>query len=160
MGKKKKRKHAANLPAKAPETVAPSQAANLPTQGDATRAGKAALVGLHVGPLPPPAMLADYEKAFPGTAERILRLTETEAEHRRAIDMGNLTINKRLADGQVRATYLGMIGTLLLGAGATAGGVFLIYNGKSIEGLTAMLGVVLPIIVGSIWRRRRGAGAE
>lgn len=30
------------------------------------------------GPLPPPSMLADYEKILPGAAERILSLTERE----------------------------------------------------------------------------------
>ena len=34
------------------------------------------------GPLPPPAMLLQYNQILPGGAERIFRLTEKEQEHR------------------------------------------------------------------------------
>lgn len=34
------------------------------------------------GPLPPPAMLLQYNQVLPGAAERIFRLTEKEQEHR------------------------------------------------------------------------------
>jgi uncharacterized membrane protein len=37
------------------------------------------------GPLLPPATLRQYDEITPGFAERLLRLTETEAEHRRSI---------------------------------------------------------------------------
>ncbi len=35
-----------------------------------------------VGPLPPPAALAQFEQIIPGGAERILRMTEQEHAHR------------------------------------------------------------------------------
>lgn len=34
------------------------------------------------GPIPPPAMLAEFDRVVPGAAERILRLTEQETGHR------------------------------------------------------------------------------
>ena len=37
------------------------------------------------GPLPPPDILAQYEEVVPGSAERILRIAEQEAEQRRAL---------------------------------------------------------------------------
>ena len=33
------------------------------------------------GPLPPPAMFRGYEEVLPGAANRILKLTEDEAQH-------------------------------------------------------------------------------
>ena len=37
------------------------------------------------GPLPPPAVLEGYERVLPGSAERILRMAEQQAEHRRVV---------------------------------------------------------------------------
>ena len=34
------------------------------------------------GPLPPPAMYSEYERALPGSAERILAMAEKEQDHR------------------------------------------------------------------------------
>ena len=38
----------------------------------------------HSGPLPAPRQLSDYEAVLPGLAERIVRLTEAEQQHRHA----------------------------------------------------------------------------
>jgi Predicted membrane protein (DUF2335) len=38
------------------------------------------------GPLPPPALLAEYEQALPGLAERIVAMAENEGNHRRAME--------------------------------------------------------------------------
>lgn len=37
------------------------------------------------GPLPPPDVLEGYERMLPGSAERILRMAEQQAEHRRVV---------------------------------------------------------------------------
>lgn len=37
------------------------------------------------GPLPPPSILAGYDEVHPGLAERIVRLAEDEAAHRRGL---------------------------------------------------------------------------
>jgi uncharacterized membrane protein len=41
------------------------------------------LTAAYSGPLPPPSILQGYETVLPGAAERILRLAEEEASHRR-----------------------------------------------------------------------------
>src|SRR5438270_11158238 len=38
------------------------------------------------GPLPPPEILGQYEKLCPGSSDRIIRLAEEEAIHRRSIE--------------------------------------------------------------------------
>ncbi|MCL2777754.1 MAG: DUF2335 domain-containing protein [Polyangiaceae bacterium] len=38
------------------------------------------------GPIPPPAMLADYGRVDPGLVDRIVKMAEAEAAHRRAMD--------------------------------------------------------------------------
>ena len=39
-------------------------------------------VALTTGPLPPPEQLAQYEQIIPGAADRILRMTENNSDHR------------------------------------------------------------------------------
>lgn len=47
------------------------------------------------GPLPPPKHLAEYERILPGAAERIFRMAEDQATHRRSLEqavvMGDVT---------------------------------------------------------------------
>jgi len=38
------------------------------------------------GPLPPPALLKQYEENFPGAAERIFKMAEKQAEHRQTLE--------------------------------------------------------------------------
>ncbi len=42
-------------------------------------------VALTTGPLPPPEQLAQYEQIIPGAADRILRMTENNSDHRMRI---------------------------------------------------------------------------
>lgn len=42
------------------------------------------------GPLPPPQQLAGYEAVLPGCAERIIRMAEEQAAHRRALETKGL----------------------------------------------------------------------
>ena len=38
------------------------------------------------GPIPPPAALADYDKVFPGCAERLVALAESQSAHRQELE--------------------------------------------------------------------------
>ncbi|MDP9175555.1 MAG: DUF2335 domain-containing protein [Planctomycetota bacterium] len=40
----------------------------------------------HVGPIPSPAALAEYEKALPGLADRVVKMAEDESLHRRELE--------------------------------------------------------------------------
>ena len=41
---------------------------------------------VYSGPLPPASEMAQYEKVYPGAAERIIRMAEKQAEHRQNIE--------------------------------------------------------------------------
>lgn len=47
------------------------------------------------GPLPPPNILAGYEKVVPGAAERIIAMSEKEQQHRHQIDRENTKAENR-----------------------------------------------------------------
>lgn len=71
------------------------------------------------GPLPPPAMLAEYDQALPGCAERIVKMVEAEGEHRRDCERRMVRAGVRLSHiGQAMAfgiamCTLGLAGLLL-----------------------------------------------
>ncbi len=48
-----------------------------------------------VGPLPPPEILSKYEDAFPGSAERIFKMAENQADHRRNMEKESLKLASR-----------------------------------------------------------------
>lgn len=99
----------------------------------------------HSGPLPPPAQLREYDAVLPGLAERIVRLTEREQEHRHQIVDLTVRRSARLRD---RGQLLGMLalvlvlafGGLLIWAGqpATAGAV----------AIALVIGVVSIFVIG------------
>lgn len=47
------------------------------------------------GPIPPPAMLKEYDDAVPGAASRILDLAERQADHRMDLEKKVLTSGRR-----------------------------------------------------------------
>jgi len=95
------------------------------------------------GPMPPPAMLGQYEQILPGFAERTLALAEQNAAHGIEMEEVQVTTAARLAGrGQIFAFVLALISILA--------GVGLIAAGKSAYGLAAILtplGSVLIVFV-------------
>lgn len=65
----------------------------------------------HSGPLPPPNQLIEYDHALPGLAERIVRLTEREQEHRHSSISEALRRTARLKE---RGQIMGMGALVLL----------------------------------------------
>lgn len=64
---------------------------------------------LFSGPIPPPAMFAQYEEALPGAADRIMKLAENEQEIRRR-DNGWILLNDSFRVGGSIIVSLALIG--------------------------------------------------
>lgn len=62
----------------------------------------ATLTTSHTGPLPPPEILARYEQAFPGCAERIIAMAEKQAAHRQQCEL-------RLVDAPIAEARAGRV---------------------------------------------------
>jgi uncharacterized membrane protein len=62
------------------------------------------------GPIPPPSMLEKYNQVIPGSAERILKMAEEQAEHRRVLE-------KTAIRSDVRNSTLGIICALVISLG-------------------------------------------
>lgn len=89
--------------------------------------------------LPPAEELAAYEAIQPGITERFLAAYEKQQEHR-------MVIEKTVITGAVQRTHQGQIFAFLLGVIAICGGLGLLFLGKSIIGLSVLIGAVASLI--------------
>lgn len=63
------------------------------------------------GPIPPPSLFGQYEEVLPGSADRILALTENQQSHRHKCEMEVLNAKKSVARrGQWMGFGLGICG--------------------------------------------------
>lgn len=92
------------------------------------------------GPIPPPSLMAEYEKVLPGSADRIIAMAERQSEHRQSIE-------KTVVENHSTSQILGVIiGGIIALACIVIGGI-LIYNDKNVEGLVTIISP-LAILVG------------
>lgn len=101
------------------------------------------------GPIPPPALLAQYEAICPGSADRIITQFEEQSRHRR-------TLEKRVVWHNIASATLGQITGFVLFVAILAGGVFLIYNDKSVEGIVS----IVTAVGGAGWVLRKAETAR
>ncbi len=74
------------------------------------------------GPLPVPSHLAQYEDILPGAAERIFKMAEDQAEHRRNLE--NKVIDSGIADSKKGLCFgflIGIFGFVVVGYSARLG---------------------------------------
>ncbi len=84
------------------------------------------------GPLPPPAILAQYNEIIENGAERILHMAEKQSAHREEME-------KRVVRGNVLNQTLGTIFAFVIVMTGFACGTWLIYLNKSAAGLGTIL---------------------
>jgi uncharacterized membrane protein len=60
----------------------------------------------HIGPLPSPETLRQYEDLLPGTAERIISMAERQSAHR--IDLESTVVREQLKDSK-RGQFIGLV---------------------------------------------------
>lgn len=80
------------------------------------------------GPLPPPEMLAQYEAVLSGGADRIVKMAEDQSSHRRRLE----------SRGQIFGFSLALVAIL--------GGIGLILDGRSAEGLVPLIGALAGLV--------------
>ena len=93
-------------------------------------------------------MLAQYNTVFPGCAERIVKMAESQSEHRQRLE-------KSVIESNIKAEQRGQIFAFILGAIAIVGGIGLIGLGKDVQGLVAIIGALGSLVGIFIWGRWR-----
>jgi uncharacterized membrane protein len=99
----------------------------------------------HVGPLPDPNTLKNYNDIIPNGADRIMSLTEKQANHR-------MELEKRVVGGQMLQSNLGQIFALIIGLFSLACATYVILEGHewagSIIGVGGLTSLVTAFIKG------------
>lgn len=98
----------------------------------------------YTGPIPPPDLLGHYEQVCPGSADRILKQFEEQSRHRRRME-------NRVNWSNVVSSATGQVMAFVLFAGAIAGGLYLLYHDKRLEGL----GSLVTAVGGAAWVLRK-----
>lgn len=105
----------------------------------------------HVGPLPAPDALRDYNAVLPGAAERIIAMAEKEADHRRQID--TKILDAQIADAvsarvQVkRGQYCGLSACLTVVVSACVVAAMGHEVAGSILGASGLAGIITSFVV-------------
>lgn len=159
MENKKRGRKAATQEATAPVPVRPpidvetlpaeKSGSDAPARQEEMFPGAIALHQSFTGPLPPPKLLSEYDQVLPGLAERIVKMAETEGNHRRSVE-------SRL----VRLSEWGIGSALLIALVLAAGGFTLLWNGKTLEGLTPLVLAVGGLVTVFVTRRNSGPPAD
>jgi uncharacterized membrane protein len=89
---------------------------------------------LRAGPLPPPRDLADYEKALPGSADRILAMAEKEQDRR-------LARADRQIDADIRDSGRGVVYAFILGMTCIIGGIIALIMGATAGAFISLAGL-------------------
>ena len=103
------------------------------------------------GPLPPPAMLHQYEEMLPGTANRIITMAENQSKHR-------LELENSVVAGEITRSQQGMWCGAIVAVLALGGGILLAALDKPIAGGICagvpLLGIVGTFVYGTDQKRR------
>ena len=100
------------------------------------------------GPIPPPAVLADYDHVVPGSADRILAMAESNARHRREIEA-------KVVDSNCRAQSRGQVLAFVLALTTIVAGSLLIYAGHEGKGFAMVVTAAGSLIGAYLWGRAR-----
>ncbi len=103
------------------------------------------------GPLPQPEALERYNLIVPTAAERIIKMAETQHDHRIAIE-------KNVVDSNISNQKLGTILGFIVAMTAILGGIFLAYEGKETSGIatiiTALVGLAGVFVYGKMEQKK------
>ena len=102
---------------------------------------------LFTGPLPHPDHFAEYEKTQAGAADRIIRMAEDEAKHRRRLESLVVESNVKM---EARGQVLGFI----IAMAALIGGTYIMASGESLWGAAVAIAAVTGLSGLFIWTRR------
>jgi uncharacterized membrane protein len=92
------------------------------------------------GPLPPPEILEGYERACPGSAKRIIELTEIQGAHRRLMEQRALEAQLEGMRRQFQEARLGQVLAVAVAVLFLGSGTFIAVQGHPWPG--ALLGIV------------------
>lgn len=101
------------------------------------------------GPIPPPEMLAQYEKIFPGAAKQIVSMAQAQSNHRMAIE-------KKAITSATIDSKIGMIAGLIVALALIGASLKIITTGHTLSGFTVIVGTLAAIVYSFRYEIKRG----
>lgn len=123
-------------------------------------------VEIKSGPLPDPAILAQYDKALPGTAQKIVDVFTKQVDHRIQVEREQMELKRRqmavieqYVSIDSRNSLLGIIMAAILGLSVVGLGAYAIHIGYAVAGsLVSSIGIgsiIGAFIYGTSVNRKR-----
>lgn len=113
------------------------------------------------GPLPPPAILEDYDRIHPGLASEIVAWARDETKHRHAMEQKAISIDEKLAKSHVREILLGQIFGFIIAMAFLGGAIFLALRGYEIAAAAlGSLGIGSIVVAFIAGRKAPAASVE
>src|SRR5579871_4742273 len=109
-----------------------------------------------VGPIPPPDILGQYESSYPGAADRIIRMAEQEAEHRRSVEQSLLRKEIERTRKDFDEARRGQVCALIITLAAILAGAYTAVKGHEIAGSIIGVGGIGSIVTTFLVGRSRG----
>lgn len=136
--------------------MAGSKRKNLPQKSNpqVKHAQMATKVASFRGPLPPPSLLQGYDDIQPGFAERIVRMAEGEADHRRQLEQKALDADIKLSHKDFTERRWGQCLAFTIVLVMAAIGGYLGINGKQVVG-SVFGGPAIIAIVGAFLNKKK-----
>ncbi len=100
------------------------------------------------GPLPHPEILREFEQIVPGSAQLIFVQFEQQSLHRRNMEaqvISSGAFSQRV--GSISASVIGLLGV--------GGGLWLAHEGKSVSGLTSLIGTLAGLVGTFLYQKVR-----
>jgi hypothetical protein len=93
-------------------------------------------------------VLKRFEEILPGSAERIFSQFEEQSAHRRFLEA-------KVISAGVISQHVGSVSGLIIGLLGVGGGIWLTHEGKSTEGLTALLATLAGLVGTFLYKRNQ-----
>ena len=104
------------------------------------------------GPIPSPEVLRQYDAFSPGLADRLVRIAEQEAEHRRKMEADVIALQRSDQMAYRRSEFAGQLFGLSIGLAAIIGAVIMAVHGAQVAasflGTGGVTGLVTAFILG------------
>lgn len=98
------------------------------------------------GPLPPPELLAEYDKIAPGCAEKIIQQFISQGNHR-------MRLEKMVIEGDTKRANWGLAAGFTLGLIGLIGAFVVISLGHSVGGVAALIVALTPLVGSFLFAR-------
>lgn len=108
----------------------------------------AVAVTSYSGPLPPPEVLARFEELYPGSARLIIDDFLSESAQRREAE-------RKILPSLLFRQMLGAVSASLLGIVGLGGGIWLSHEGRSLGGLSSVLGTLGTLLAIFLYQNRK-----